>query len=173
MDILSRISSMIEPSLDAMGYRVVQIKLQERANSSTLSIMAERLDEVVMSFDDCTDISRTVSALMDVEDPIQGQYNLEVMSPGIDRPLTRPEDFDRFKGYDAKVETLLPQNGRKRFKGIIDGVKGEIITLNVDGEQFQIPFGQVKAAKLVLTDALIDAHVRASEKETKKKDAKA
>ncbi|NBO19127.1 MAG: ribosome maturation factor RimP [Proteobacteria bacterium] len=169
MDIVTRITAMIVPSLDAMGYRVVLIKLLDRGRSKTLSIMAERTDDEVMSFDDCTDISRTVSALLDVEDPIPGQYNLEVMSPGIDRPLTRPEDFTRFSGFEAKVETMLPIAGRKRFRGLIEGVKGEVVTLAADGETFQIPFGQMKAAKLVLTDALMDAHIRAGETDKKKK----
>ena len=151
---------MVEPSLEAMGYRIVLLKLQDRGRSKTLSIMAERLDGTVMSFDDCADISRTVSALMDVEDPIQGQYNLEVMSPGIDRPLTRLEDFTRYHGYEIKLETLLPVDGRKRFKGGIAGVKGEIITLVQPEAEFQIPFGQIKMAKLVLTDALMEAHLK-------------
>lgn len=171
MDIVSRITAMIEPSLEAMGYRIVLIKLSDRGKSKTLSIMAERLDDEVMSFDDCTDISRTVSALMDVEDPISGAYNLEVMSPGIDRPLTRPEDFTRYAGYEAKVESLLPIDGRKRFKGEIAGIKGEVITLNAPEGEFHIPFGQVKLAKLVLTDALMEAHLKQMDKKTKKSNA--
>lgn len=173
MDIVSRISRMIEPSLEAMGYRVVQIKLLERGRGKTLSVMAERADDEVMSFDDCTDISRTVSALLDVEDPIPGQYNLEVMSPGIDRPLTRPEDYTRFRGLEAKLETMLPIDGRKRFKGVIEGIAGELIAIEVDGTHYQVPFGQVKAAKLVLTDALMEAHMRKAEPDNKKKKTKA
>src|SRR4051812_17473343 len=102
MDIVQKITDTIEPSLQAMGYAVVLIKLGEGGRRKTLSIMAERADEKAMGFDDCAEISRTVSALLDVEDPIQGAYDLEVCSPGIDRPLTRLDDFKRYEGYEAK-----------------------------------------------------------------------
>jgi len=149
MDILTRITQAIEPSLEAMGYSVVQIKLADGGKRKTLSIMAERKDDNNMSFDDCAEISRTVSALLDVEDPITSAYNLEVCSPGIDRPLTKLADYTRFKGYEIKLETIFPIEGRKRFKGVIKGVNKETIELSMPEGEVQILYPQVKMAKLV------------------------
>lgn len=142
-----------------MGYAVVQVKFSD-GKAKTLSVMAERVDGVMMSFDDCTEISRTISALLDVEDPIQSAYNLEVMSPGIDRPLTKPADFVRFTGFEAKMETLLPVDGRKRFKGTVTGIKDEVISLSMPEGDVKIPFKQLRSAKLVVTDALIEAEFK-------------
>lgn len=156
MDIVNRITQIIEPSLEAMGFRLVQVKLAEGSRSKTLTIMAERLDDVFMSFDDCTEISQTASALLDVEDPISGAYNLEVCSPGIDRPLTKLEDYTRYKGYEIKCETLIPVDGRKRFRGIIEECNGEKIKLKMpDGVESTLTFGNIRTAKLVLTDELV------------------
>lgn len=159
MDLLSKITQTIEPSLEAMGYTIVVVRLND-GKAKTLSIMAERKDEVMMSFDDCTEISRTVSALLDVEDPIESAYSLEVMSPGIDRPLTRVADYTRFAGYEAKIETLLPMDGRKRFKGVIGGIANDVIALSMPEGEVKIPFRQVRNAKLVVTDELVDAQFR-------------
>lgn len=172
MDIINKISQLIEPSLDDMGYRIVQVRLQERGRGKTLSIMAERLDGQVMSFDDCTDISRTVSALLDVEDPIQGAYNLEVMSPGIDRPLTRLSDYEQYSGFEAKIETLMPVQGRKRFRGILQGSEGQQVLMQMPEGAASIAFGNIKTAKLVLTDALMEAHLSKLGKRGQKKSTK-
>lgn len=156
MDIVQRITQIIEPSLTDMGFRLVQVKLAEGSRTKTLTVMAERLDGTFMSFDDCAEISQTASALMDVEDPITGAYNLEVCSPGIDRPLTRLEDFERYKNYEIKAETLIPVDGRKRFRGTVAAVNGEQILLKMpDGVESTLTFGNIRAAKLVLTDALV------------------
>ena len=151
MDIVARITQIVSPSLEAMGYHIVQIKMSDAARRKTLSIMAERRDEVPMSFDDCVEISRTAGALLEVEDPIVSAYDLEVLSPGLDRPLTRLEDFTRFAGCEAKLETLIPIDGRKRFRGIIGPVKGGNIALQLldAPEAAIIEFGNIKAAKLV------------------------
>jgi ribosome maturation factor RimP len=156
VDVIAKITQAIEPSLESMGYSLVLLKLAEGSGRRTLMVMAERTDDTMMSFDDCTEITRTVSALLDVEDPITGAYDLEVCSPGIDRPLTRPEHFTRFTGYEAKIETMLPVEGRKRFRGIVDGMeKDKVMVTLPEGMQFKIPVANIKTAKLVLTDALM------------------
>ena len=149
MDIVKKITQAIEPSLEALGYSLVLVRLADGSRRKTLTIMAERADEVPMSFNDCTEISRTVSALLEVEDPIAGEYDLEVSSPGIDRPLTKLADFKRFAGEEAKVETLLPIDGRKRFRGVIEGVKGELVILAMPEGKVEIPFSHVRTAKLI------------------------
>jgi ribosome maturation factor RimP len=113
-----------------------------------------------MTVDDCADISRAVSALLDVEDPISSAYTLEVSSPGIDRPLTRAKDFDRFAGFEARIETRLPIDGRKRFRGILRGVQdGKVVVESPEGT-FGLPLDEVQRAKLILTDELIAASQR-------------
>jgi len=159
VDIVTKITAAIEPSLDAMGYALVLVKLTD-GRRKTLAIMADRKDGEAISVEDCTDISRTVSALLDVEDPIQSAYDLEVSSPGIDRPLTKLVDFARYAGNEVKAETMVPIDGRKRFRGIVKGVKGEIITMVIDKNEVEIPFRNIRAAKLVLTDALLAAAMK-------------
>lgn len=107
-----------------------------------------------MGVDDCTEISRTASALLDVEDPIAGPYDLEVSSPGLDRPLTKLSDFERFAGHEAKCETLLPLDGRRRFRGVLQGVDKDNILLAMPEGKARIPFSAIRTAKLVLTDEL-------------------
>lgn len=137
--------------MEAMGYRLVHTRFAD-GKRKTLSIMAERSDGVMMSFDDCADITNAVSALLDVEDPISGAYNLEVCSPGIDRPLTRRDDYSRFAGKEAKIETIIPVDGRKRFRGIIKGIDGDAISLAGDEGSFSINFPLIRTAKLVPED---------------------
>jgi ribosome maturation factor RimP len=152
-----KIEAMIAPSLEAMGYRVVRVAVTGGRRAATLQVMAERADERAMTVDDCADISRTVSALLDVADPIAGAYTLEVSSPGIDRPLVRREDFARFAGFEAKVELNQPVAGRRRFRGKLLGVEGEAVRLLVDEAPVELPLAQVARAKLVLTDELLAA----------------
>ncbi len=140
-----------------MGYEIVRVQLSG-GRRPVLQIMAERVDGVAITVDDCTDISRTVSALLDVEDPISGAYHLEVSSPGIDRPLTRLRDFERFAGFEARIETKALIEGRRRFKGVLKGVAGELVRVEIEGGTLvELPFGGVLRAKLILTDALIAA----------------
>lgn len=166
MDIVEKITAMIEPSLDAMGYCIVQLKLMD-GKRKTLTLMAERKDARIMSFDDCTEISRTVSALMDVEDPISGAYNLEVCSPGLDRPLVKFADFERHVNYEVKLETLIPIDGRKRFKGVLASAAKNTLVMKTDEGETEIPFSNVKSAKLVMTDELMRAFLKQQDKETK------
>jgi len=152
-----KIAAIIEPSLAGMGYALVQIRLIE-GGRRTLQIMAERADGRNMTVEDCATISHNVSALLDVEDPIKGAYTLEVSSPGIDRPLVKCEDFARFAGFEAKLETKLPIEGRRRFKGRLKALEGEDIVMEtVEGVTARIPYPMVQSAKLLLTDELIKA----------------
>jgi ribosome maturation factor RimP len=148
---------MIAPSLNAMGYELVRVLMQGR-QSPILQIMAERRDMKAMTVEDCADISRQISALLDVDDPIAGAYSLEVSSPGIDRPLTRPQDYERYAGFEAKLETADLVEGRKRFRGKLLGLDGQDqVRLVAEGVEWTIPRAAVKTAKLVLTDELIAA----------------
>jgi len=157
MGLEDRIKALVEPSLVAMGYELVRVLLQGQ-QQQVLQIMAERIDRVGMSVDDCAAISRSVSAILDVEDPIPGAYSLEVSSPGIDRPLTRAQDYERFAGFEAKVETSRPIDGRKRFRGRLQGIdKDGMVRLEVEAAQVVIPLVDIHRCKLVLTDDLIAA----------------
>ncbi|CAA7612379.1 Ribosome maturation factor RimP [Candidatus Terasakiella magnetica] len=157
MDLQSRLEALIAPSLDAMGYELVRAQLQGKQRL-TLQVMADRKDGAVMAVEDCADISRSLSALLDVDDPIQGAYTLEVSSPGIDRPLTRAKDFAQWVGFEAKLESIQPIEGRKRFRGKLLGLdEAGNIRLAIETGEVAIPFADVRGAKLVLTDELIAA----------------
>ncbi len=150
------ITQMIEPSLTAMGYRIVRVVVTS-GRRSTLQVMAERVDDVPMTVDDCATISRSVSALLDVADPIAGAYTLEISSPGIDRPLVRPEDYDRFSGFEARIELSAPLDGRKRFRGRLLGIADGAVRLATEAGEARLPLAAVTRAKLVITDDLIAA----------------
>ena len=153
------IAQMIEPSLAAMGYRLVRV-IMTGGRRVTLQVMAERLDDLPITHDDCTEISRSVSALLDVADPIAGAYTLEISSPGIDRPLVRVEDYDRFRGFEAKIELAMPLNGQRRFRGrLIGTLEGVIRFLTEEGE-VRLPLDAVVRAKLILTEDLIATRQR-------------
>ena len=155
MDAAARVERLIAPSLGDMGYDVVRVQLSGGANRRKLQVMAERTDLGGMTVDDCADISRAVSALLDVEDPIAGPYDLEVSSPGIDRPLTRLHDFERFAGYEAKVELRALREGRRRFRGLLRGVEDGCVLIGVDDEVAALPFEDIERAKLLLTQELL------------------
>lgn len=148
---------MVEPVIKDMGFALVQLRIYADGPSETMQILAEDPETHNLGVDDCAKISRAVSAVLDVEDPIKGAYRLEVSSPGIDRPLTRLEDFSRYKTYIAKIEVSPPINERKRFRGALLGEENGIIKMEIDGENVEIPFERVHKAKLVLTDDLISA----------------
>lgn len=156
MDATGRIEQIIAPSVEALGYEIVRVLLLG-GQRPTLQIMAERSDGAPMTVEDCADISRSVSALLDVEDPIAGAYTLEVSSPGLDRPLTRLKDFERFAGFTAKLETRLAIDGRKRFKGTLTGIEGEDILIDAESGPARVAFDDVLRAKLVITDELLRA----------------
>lgn len=127
-----KILSFIEPSLLSMGYEIVRVKIMH-GRSDTLQIMIDRLDGQNISIDDCEIVSRHVSTIMDVEDPIEEEYRLEISSPGLDRPLTREKDFTNNVGNNVKLVTYTPINGRKRFSGKISSIDDTTLTLEVEG----------------------------------------
>lgn len=159
-----RIAKLISPTLESMGFDLVRVQLSG-SQRPTLQVMAEPANGRIMSVDDCADVSRAISALLDVEDPIAGTYSLEVSSPGIDRPLTRTRDYERFIGHEAKIETNAPIDGRKRFKGAIKAVDTKAVALDIEGTELRIPFAEIHKSKLVLTDALIKLHQDAEARE--------
>ena len=155
--ISNRIAEIIGPSVSAMGYDLVRATLAG-TRQRTLQVMVERTDRAEMNVDDCANVSRAVSALLDVEDPITEAYNLEVSSPGIDRPLVRLDDYRRFSGFEAKIELQQLVDGRKRVRGTLQGVgDGDVVTIDSKGEGISVPYSDIKTAKLVLTDDLIEA----------------
>ena len=154
LDRAAAVERLVAPSLAATGYEVVRVLLMGQ-HRPLLQIMIERADRRAVSVDDCAEVSRTVSALLDVEELFAGSYTLEVSSPGIDRPLTRPEHFVRFAGFEAKVETRMPLDGRKKFTGRLLGLEGERVRLATAEGEMALPLADVQRAKLVLTDELI------------------
>lgn len=157
-----RLAEIITPVIEDLGYELVRIRLMS-GKSTTLQIMAEK-PEGGIEVDDCAKISNEVSAVLDVEDPIIDAYALEVSSPGIDRPLTRMKDFEKFEGYEAKLETAELVDGRRRFKGELAGTEDDEVLINIEeqGETVTIglKFEWLSDAKLVLTDELIKEMLR-------------
>ena len=152
----TEIERLVAPAVEAMGCAVVRVKIMGQPRR-TLQVMAEHLDGSAVTVGECGNISRMISALLDVEDPVSGAYDLEVSSTGIDRPLVRRADFERFAGYEAKIEMRHTIGGRKRFRGELMGLAGDDVKIAVNGEVADLPFDDIAAAKLVLTDALIAA----------------
>lgn len=161
----ARIADMLEPAIVDLGFRLVRVKISGQGGM-TLQIMAERPDGT-MTVDDCELVSRAVTPILDVEDPISQEYNLEISSPGIDRPLVRPQDFERWRGHLVKLELAVPRDGRKRFRGEIRGVEGGDLVLRLedlpdDGEpDIRLSFADMGEARLVMTDALVEAALKA------------
>ncbi len=152
------LASVVEPVLDDLGFRLVRLQILGR-EGKTLQIMAERPDGTI-SVNDCETISRQLSPVLDVHDHLAGSYRLEVSSPGIDRPLVRPSDFEDWVGYEAKLEVSEMVDGRKRFRGHIEGFADGEVLLEVDLDQIGktvlgLPIALVSEARLVLTDELI------------------
>lgn len=144
-----------------MGYELVRVAVQGR-DRPTVQIMADRADGAQISVEDCEAISRALGAVLDVEDPMPGAWTLEVSSAGIDRPLTRVKDWNRFAGHLARVELAVPIDGRKRFRGIVLGADSENGRLRLeDGTEITLPLDGLRSARLVLTDALIAATAEA------------
>jgi ribosome maturation factor RimP len=156
VDRIRQITELIEPTLRDLGLELVRV-LVSGGQRPTLQIMVERGDHAPTTLDDCAAASHAVSALLDVADPLPGAYRLEVTSPGIDRPLVRRADYERFAGFEARLETELPIEGRRRFRGRLLGVADDRVRLALpEGEQ-SIPLDAIKKAKLVLTDDLLAA----------------
>jgi ribosome maturation factor RimP len=171
----ARVAAIAEPVIEALGYRLVRVKVSG-ADGCTVQVMAERPDGD-MSVEDCEAVSRALSPVLDVQDPIERAYRLEVSSPGIDRPLVRKSDFERYTGHLAKIEMEVPIEGRKRFRGKLSGTEGEAARLTRDdteaGEAADVllPIHEMSEAKLVLTDELVTLALR--REKAAKREAKA
>ncbi len=157
MTLNDTLTGLIEPICEQMGYDLVRLQMQGGNTRKVLQVMAERKDRQAMTVDDCADLSRAISPVLDEQDPIEDNYTLEVSSPGIDRPLVKLADFDRFKGFEAKIECHDPINGRKRFSGRLRGIDGSDVILTFDGADIKIGFDRIAKAKLILTDELLAA----------------
>jgi len=160
----ARVATIVEPVIEQLGYRLVRVRVSS-AEGCTVQIMAERPDGT-MSVEDCEAVSRALSPVLDVADPIERAYRLEISSPGIDRPLVRKSDFERYTGHLAKIETSMPIQGRKRFRGVLAGTEGETARIRrndaAEGEETEImiPIEEMSEAKLVLTDELVSEALR-------------
>ncbi|AZV39221.1 ribosome maturation factor RimP [Komagataeibacter xylinus] len=156
----ARIAAMVAPALADMGFDLVRVAVLGR-ESPTVQIMADRADGTLLLIEDCEQISHAVGAILDVEDPLPGAWTLEVSSPGIDRPLTRAKDWERFAGHLARAEMNMPIEGRKRFAGIVLGAREGCGLMRLDdGSEVALPFAEMRKARLVLTDELIAASAR-------------
>ena len=160
----ARVATIAEPVIEQLGYRLVRVKISG-AEGCTVQIMAERPDGS-MTVEDCETVSRALSPVLDMADPIERAYRLEISSPGIDRPLVRKSDFDRYAGHLVKIETLVPIEGRKRFRGELVGTEGELARIRRDdaaeNEEADVllPIEEIGEAKLVLTDDLVTQALR-------------
>jgi ribosome maturation factor RimP len=173
--VAARVSAVAAPVLQGMGYRLVRIRISGEAGC-TVQIMAERPDGS-MQIEDCEAISRALSPVLDVADPIERAYRLEISSPGLDRPLVRKSDFDRYAGHLVRIEMAVPVGGRKRFRGQLAGTEGALAKLHRDdareGEEADVllPIEDMGEAKLVLTDELVTEALR--REKAAKRDARA
>ncbi len=151
-----KIATLAAPVLEGNGFDLVCVNVSGEGAARTIQIMAENPQTGRIGVDDCAALSRELSALFDVEDPVDGHYNLEVSSPGIDRPLVRPADFERYTGCEAKIEMQIPLDGQKRFRGVLDGLNAEgDVALTTDQGQVSLAFSDIAKARLVLSDELI------------------
>lgn len=154
--VAQKIERLIAPSVKDLGYSIVRVQIMGQQDMR-LQVMIERQDLGPLHVDECATVSRAISAILDVEDPIRDSYDLEVSSPGIDRPLTRREDYERFAGFEAKVELEQPIDGRKRFRGKILGLEDGNVRLAGEETEWQLPFDDIGSAKLIVTDELLAA----------------
>ncbi len=154
-----RLAAIVQPIIEGLGFELVRLRLMT-GRQTTLQIMADRPDGGI-EVDDCAAISTAISAVLDVEDPIEAEYTLEVSSPGIDRPLTRFKDFDAWADHEAKLETADLIDGRKRFKGTLRGTEGDEVLIEIPEGLIGLKFDWLNEAKLLLTDELIAEMLRA------------
>ena len=157
----SRIAELVRPTIEAMGYVLVRAQVLGRQRMR-VQIMAERVDGITMGIDDCAMLSRALSEVIDVADPIAGSYILEISSPGIDRPLVRLEDYRRFAGFEARLELGRLIDGRRRLQGRLIGAGEDTVRIEIGGGVKEIAFADIRRAKLVLTDDLLAAHTQAT-----------
>jgi ribosome maturation factor RimP len=162
--VAARVAAIVEPVIEGIGFRLVRVKVSAQ-HGTTIQIMAERPDGQ-MSVADCETVSRAVSPVLDLEEPVSEAYNLEISSPGIDRPLVRRSDFERWADHEAKIELEPPLDGRKRFRGVVRGVEGDAVLIempdakNPEARMARVPLDSVADARLVLTDELIRESLR-------------
>ena len=155
---IAAIAKQIEPEVKSLGYELVRVAMIGGTSDPTLQVMAERPDTRQLDLSDCEVISRRLSDWLDANDPIEGGFRLEVSSPGIDRPLTRLQDYADWTGFEARVSLAEPSEGRKQYSGTLDGVEGKIVTItDKGGHEHHLPFDNISSAKLLLTDKLINA----------------
>ena len=154
MEIETRIGDILNPTLQNMGYDLVRVQISG-SQQKTMQIMVERKDKAGMTVDDCANISREVSVILDVVNPLKDAYDLEVSSPGIDRPLVRPADFEHYAGFDATIEMEAAIDGRKKFKGQLLGVEQGLVKIRFDAETHELPLSDIRRAKLLLTEELL------------------
>ena len=155
---ISGLERMIEPEVKSLGFDLVRIMMIGGTSDPTLQIMAERPDTRQLGIGDCERISRRLSEVLDLCDPIEGSYRLEVSSPGIDRPLTRLADYADWAGHQARIALVEPRDGRKHYTGTLEGTDGQTVKIHAkDGETYALAFTEIASAKLLLTDKLINA----------------
>ena len=164
-----RLLALIEPVVDAQGLELVRIRITG-AKTKTLQVMAERADHT-MTAEDCARLSRALSPVLEEADPVEGSYTLEVSSPGIDRPLVRPKDFEAWQGWPAKLELKQAIEGQKRYRGVVAGFEDGHVAFDIDGEEetAMFPIGVIASAKLILTDELITESLKAGKQEIDEK----
>ena len=155
----AHLEPILEPVIEQAGFQLVRLRVMGGA-ARTLQIMAERPDGT-MDVEGCTTLSHALLDFLEVNDPLEGDYEIEVSSPGIDRPLTRLSDFTRWKGHEAKIELSAPLDGRKRFRGRLEGLDGNDVIITAQNQRIQFPFRTILEAKLVLTDKLIQEDLKA------------
>jgi ribosome maturation factor RimP len=167
----ARVAALAEPVLHGLGYRLVRVRVSG-ADGCTVQVMAEKPDGTML-VEDCEAASRALSPVLDAADPIDRAYRLEISSPGIDRPLVRRSDFERYAGHVVKIEMAVPRDGRKRFRGVLAGVEGEAARIRDEGgkavepAEFLLPIDDMAEAKLVLTDALVTEALRRAKAQEK------
>jgi ribosome maturation factor RimP len=155
---IAEVAKRIEPEVRSLGYELVRVAMIGGTSDPTLQVMAERPDTRQLNLSDCETISRRLSEWLDANDPIEGSYRLEVSSPGIDRPLTRPRDYSDWAGYEARLSLKEPRGGRKQYSGTLGGLDGDRVKLtDKSGSAHVLPFSEISSAKLLLTDKLINA----------------
>jgi ribosome maturation factor RimP len=170
----ARVAALAEPVLAGLGYRLVRVRVSG-ADGCTVQVMAEKPDGTML-IEDCEAASRALSPVLDTTDPIDRAYRLEISSPGIDRPLVRRSDFERYAGHVVKVEMERPLDGRKRFRGVLAGVEGDAARIRDEGgkavepAEFVLPIDDMAEAKLVLTDALVTEALRRAKAQEKSKE---
>ncbi|MGE0371443.1 MAG: ribosome maturation factor RimP [Gammaproteobacteria bacterium] len=147
LEITARLRQLLEPAVALHGCELVAVEYLPQGNNQTLRVYIDKQDGVTV--DDCERVSHQISGVLDVEDPIAGHYLLEVSSPGLDRPLSAPRDFERFRGREIRLRLHAPLNGQRNFKGLLMGLRGEQVVLEVDGREIELPLRDVDRARLV------------------------